>query len=124
MHVCSFALSLNMQNLLTFPDLLQNFEDLDRNGDGILSSHEFSRFFDKDDGKMFSLLDADHDEGLTKQELSTTMDQLQKYEEENGGVDQNWLESPQKNGSTDADNNIEDGDSTSKNDTFNWLDYV
>ena len=103
--------------MLTFSDLLRNFADLDGDQDGLLLQHEFSQSF-HDDGKVFHLLDIDQNGELTKEELSKTLDHLQQFGEVNGGIDKAWFNEQQmKPGNTDLENDLEDGDSTSKDDS-------
>ena len=109
--------------VLAFSDLLHDFPDLDGDEDDLLSPREFLEVYHGDE-EVFHLLDIDHNGELTKKELQTTIDHLQESSKDNGGVDKNWLSDQQKSRKADLENNLEDGDSKSKDDSFNWQDYV
>ena len=113
-----------MCSVLTFSDLLRNFPHLDRNGDGHLSADEFSHFSKNAD--VFGLLDVDHNEYLTKEELTVIVKNLRlKMNEENKGIDESWMGDQHKPAETDNIGDKDEGkDTTDEDDSFNWQDYV
>ena len=95
--------------MLFFSDLLQNFAVLDLDKDGLLSPHEFSRFFTDDSGDAFNSLDVDHNGKLSEEELHSVMDHLQLGKGK-GGVDKNWQDDQQKSDKMDMYNSSKGDD--------------
>ena len=122
--MCPFSDCVYNLSVLTFSGLLSEFPDLDHNEDGLLSADELSQV-PEGDGDVFGLLDTDHSGGITKDELSTIIDHLQKkLDEKNGGIDKSWQGDLPKPEETEIGGDIEDEEPTSKDDSFHWQDYV